>query len=359
MKGKIIGIVICSLLIVGIIALLVCNWTGAFAKEALAQTEAENPVAIPMNTAFLGAKLHTLETSILFLSNRDFPNADYSIAVPLFYGVAPRITMYPSTPTAGTFYIGDQRLNIMLSGQRWFTTSWDTGYSIYQENGQGNWRVNGPNSYSISIRSIPSPTCIASIHKWSGMGDGTDPVNWNIGGGWCISSIFYSFDNQYLTIRVICDSLRYDETDYFDIEMYADFMYIELWGEEVHFDVVDRWQTGKGSDGLLTSSINNVYDNIHVETVEIIRQMLSNNDQFQIGYENGYQSGWKFGYESGKADGISGGIDSATPIQSVKAIIKSVAEALNFKLFGVISILDLIGIMVVLGLVGFILRFIR
>lgn len=87
--------------------------------------------------------------------------------------------------------------------------------------------------------------------------------------------------------------------------------------------------------------------------------MLSHEDQYQIGYDNGYKSGWKFGYESGKADGISGGIDNATPIQSVKAIIKSVADAFNIKLFGIISILDLIGIMVVLGLVSFILKFIR
>lgn len=357
MKGKIIGIVICSILIIGIIALLVCNWTGAFAKEAQAQKD--DPIAIPMQTDFLSANLYTLETSTLFISNVDFPSTAFSVAVPLFYGVHPRITMYANTPTAGTFYIGDRRLNIMLSGERWFSASWDTGYSVYQKEGELDWNVNGPNSYRISIRSKPSPTCIASIHKWSGMGDGTDPVNWNIGGGWYISSVFYAFDNQYLTIRVICDSLRYDETDYFDIEMYADFMYIELWGEEVYFDMVDRWQTGKGSDGLLTSNINDVYDHIHIETVRTIRNILSNNSQYQIGYDTGYRNGWKYGYENGKADGISDGIDSATPIQSVKAVMKSVADALNIKLFGVISILDLIGIMVVLGLVGFILKFIR
>lgn len=357
MKGKIIGIVICAILIVVIIALLICNWTGAFAQEAQAQ---ENDlIAVPMQSVFLSANLSILETSTLFLSNEDFQTTAYSIAVPLFNGVHPRIEMYANTPTQGNFYINNQRMSISLTQDRFFSTSWDTGYTIFQEEGSQNWDLNGPNSYRISIRTKPSPTCLSSIEKWSGMGNGTDPVNWNIGGGWYISSIFYAFDNQYLTMRVICDSLRYDETDYFDIEMYADFMYIELWGQEVHFDIVDRWQTGKGTNGDLSPNINDVYENIHIETVNIIRSMLSHEDQYQIGYDNGYKSGWKFGYESGKADGISGGIDNATPIQSVKAIIKSVADAFNIKLFGIISILDLIGIMVVLGLVSFILKFIR
>lgn len=86
---------------------------------------------------------------------------------------------------------------------------------------------------------------------------------------------------------------------------------------------------------------------------------IAKNKTYNEGYNTGYTYGHQVGYEVGKTDGIEGGIASSTPIQSATSIVKSLVSALDIKLFGIFSILDMLGIVVVLGLVTFILKLVR
>lgn len=82
------------------------------------------------------------------------------------------------------------------------------------------------------------------------------------------------------------------------------------------------------------------------------------NKGIQEGQGQGYQEGYNIGYNVGYNDGTASP-GAGAPITAATSIVRAVLTALDIKLFGFLSILDIIGIVVVLGLVLFIIKLIR
>lgn len=308
---------------------------------------AENKApAIPQSSAFLATTLPTLE-SAMFLFN----SAGYAAFIAPFQQSHIRIVMDINAPSAGNLYVFEHRIPLALGLSREFSLSY-TGGSYYSD-GTGSWDTQGPNNYEFTVRTSPSSTLLSNIRKWSGYPLEATRPDYEAGGGWFISTCQYSI-TDVLTVRVICESLKTEETDYFDI-IIGGYTYIDLSSEEIGIGNFERVETAKGA---LKADFT-VFDIAQGDAVNTLKQIYANKPAYQLGYDNGYKSGYDFGYEVGKTAGIEGGISSATPIQSAASIVKSVFSALDVKIFGVISILDLVGIVVVIGLVGFILKLVR
>lgn len=104
------------------------------------------------------------------------------------------------------------------------------------------------------------------------------------------------------------------------------------------------------------------YSNIRTELDKMYR--LGNSD----GIYKGYNAGNTDGYNAGYADGYNAGIQ-VNPVpagreleaaqQTATTLFNSVFETLNIKLFGFISVADILTIVVVCGIVLLILRFVR
>lgn len=346
MKKVIVGIIISALLIIAIIVLLICNWTGTLGVKTMAYAAENKDVAIPQASAFLATSLPTLE-SATFLFN----SGGYAAFIAPFQQSHIRIVMDINAPSAGNLYIFEQRIPLALSLSREYSLSY-TGGSYYSD-GTGIWDTQGPNNYEFTVRTSPSSTLLSNIRKWSGYPLESTRPDYKAGGGWFISLCQYSI-TDVLTVRVICESLKTEETDYFDI-IIGGYAYIDLTGEEIDIGDFESVETAKGA---LKADFT-IVDTAQSDAVNTLKQIYMNNPSYQLGYDNGYKYGYDFGYEVGKTTGIEGGISSATPIQSAASIVKSVISALDVKIFGVISILDLLGIVVVIGLVGFILKLVR
>lgn len=346
-KWKIAGIIICAVLIIAIIVLLICNWTGKLGVKTKAYAAENNDVVIPQASAFLATTLPTLESAIFLFTTSD----GYAAFIAPFQQSQIRIVMDINTPGAGNLYVFEHRIPLALSLSREFSLSYSGG--SYYSNGSGSWDTQGPNNYEFTVRTSPSSTLLSNIRKWSGYTLEATRPDYEAGGGWFISLCQYSI-TDVLTVRVTCQSLKTEETDYFDI-IIGGYAYIDLSGDEIGIGEFESVQTAKGA---LKANFT-VVDMAQSDAVNTLKQIYMNNPGYQLGYDNGYQSGYDFGYEVGKTAGIEGGISSATPIQSAASIVKSVFGALDVKIFGVISIIDLVGIVVVIGLVGFILKLVR
>lgn len=96
----------------------------------------------------------------------------------------------------------------------------------------------------------------------------------------------------------------------------------------------------------ITQSTNDGYENGY-------------NAGYEIGEQTGFNNGYNYGYAAGQLVGNGGNGELNMAQNSIATIIKSVFSAMDIKLFGIISVLDLLTIAVVFAIVLFIIKLIR
>lgn len=372
MKGKIIGIVLCSIGIIAIIALLVCNWTGAFAQGAESNTER----AIT-NNGIMFSK---------FLPSLYYTHGGDSTTSPWLW--KPRLRDISFMPYKQD--IGGWAIQIVMQNaydatipNNSYTLNWDLDGVLIERSVVGTgyyWVYNGyPGTHNndaliiSSASNVPNQD-ISLLEAWLNKAENL-----------AIYYIDYHYTGSSIQLDICFVNIKLDTDGYPDLSdtkvfsIYLSFggsspntnptTYFTLSGQSNAASAIDTkiipWTTVNfptttpayyNNNGYWNKSV--VFHEINPEIDYYTQQLITGKD-YNEGYNEGYTIGKAEGYEQGKTDGIEEGIASATPIQSATSIVKAVFSALDIKLFGVISVLDLVGIVVVLGLVFLVIKLIR
>lgn len=372
MKGKIIGIVFCSIGIIAIIALLICNWTGAFAQGAKTNTER----AIT-NNGIMFSK---------FLPSLYYTHGGDSTTPPWLW--QPRLRDISFMPYKND--VNGWGIQIVIQNaydptipNNSYTLNWDLDGLLIQgtEIGAGYyWVYNGYPGYHAndsliisSASNVPNQD-IALLEAWLNKAENL-----------AIYYIDYHYTGNSIKLDICFVDIKLDTDGYPDVSdtqvfsIYLSFggtatntnptTYLTLSGESGASSgneiKIKPWLTVNFPTTTPAYYNNNAYWNPSVvfreinPEIDFYTQQLITGKDYNEGYNEGYIIGKTEGYEQGKTDGIEQGIASATPIQSATSIVKAVFSALDVKLFGVISVLDLVGIVVVLGLVFLVIKLIR
>lgn len=343
MKGKIIGIVICSILIVGIIALLVCNWTGAFAKEALAQ-EVEPP-----------RNYNRFVEAYQLLGAQSYPKSGEYIT-PFYYGFA---------------FDGVQR----GTGQAYYNRLACNLWFRYVADGDPyiQWGT-GTNGYNIPLTKGSSVTIPNIGNIWTeGTNDDTlscDLLLFDTDITGDISMLrnrgIYSSFEIYALNEVMGGRIRITYTDIEDNTKQVKIVYkwaVSLIGPHV---ILDPWRIYSAGEDYSATKTRIIYTPTYFEAAKkYVKGYLSGynttlNEYRDQWYNEGFVEGEAQGYYTGYQEALNTGqpsFDSATTTAEV--LLQTVGRVMNIKLFGFITVGDLVAIVVILSIVLFILRLVR
>lgn len=371
MKGKIIGIVLCSIAIIGIIILLICNWTGAFAQSAEAQTRTLSNNGI-MVSEFI--------PSLYYTFGGDSTTSPWVIK-PRFRNIS--LLPYKDNTTGwGIHFVIQNSYDPTIAGNT-YSFDWDIEGQLIET------QIIGSNNYWIytgypggayemstiitSASNVPNQDIFA-LETWLNAAE---------------NLAIYYIDYHYTGYSIQWDICFVDIS--IDDGGLADLSNTKVFSINLHFGVESRRTSPKTyytlGGSVATTDVQNIkikpnttinypmttpayYNNDGSWNTAVIFREINTEMDYYIeslqkaktyneGYNDGYNIGKNEGYEQGKTDGIEQGISSSTPIQSATSLVKSVLSAFDIKLFGVFSVLDLIGIVVVLGLVLLVIKLIR
>lgn len=363
-KTQIIKIVILSIVLVLILTLLICNWCGVFAK---AQTVNENP-----------------NQSIFTLNNAEINLADfryeadetyYNLNGVIQFDDITEIDYIINTNSVEYDYSTYEAIHYTLINEEELTLTTYLSYIIENNNSQQIFQNKTPiylyykdlgarNNGNINNSKIHIDY-IANIWCYENSGDESlnflirqiDISSTNNVEYYVLLSLVWRSDITYLTYQGYVWEPQ--SIPNIDIDRNAPLQtYIDATSEMIEYY--------NGYPNTLIKAIN------AIRTEEGINNSEQLNEQYQLGLQAGrlqstqgaYNDGWNEGYAKGKTDGIElassvGGKDVVNSLESTKAIIRSIVEALNIKIFGTIGLLDILSIVIVLGIVTYIIKLAR
>lgn len=405
MKGKIIGIILASLVSIGILVLLICNWTGAFAetnpetyqeKQIAESKEVSNCKKIIKAPERISGNKYGAYFNARIIGTRGGQN-NKIITFKKLYSDGTSTNVTTNFLSA---YVNETDINATIGTQFSFydydsTKSFqlipaDTlivdGITYYYS---GVWQINNTEKYTNKIGSFnmsysetrkisngtPSFIVLYGIRK-------TIPIQiypdilFDLGLG---DITFKNTDNSTITIT---------QGSYFTFNSYANWTpsikengaYAEITGITLQYTLNNEKRTKTlYNDNLVYSLPDEI--TLAVPTLELYNfgtifdlygeqtYQEGYDTGFNVGEERGYTSGYNNGYNAGTADGYAEALEDLNNSENItqqdsallasRNIIKSVISAMDVKLFGFLSILDIIGIVVVLGLVLFVIKLIR
>lgn len=363
MKGKIIGIIICSLLCIGIIVLLICNWTGAFAEVDPYIYISDIPLTqIPIQQFYTSQNFTALTNLIIYDANDSYiynPLSVFNVALivseadeRIYLNIIAEDNPEPNQTitqsiinteldgTAQNKYIGEVSLPRYqyLEALNDFKIMAGSGkIEIFlKENGFDKNFYLSPYVHLASYN-------ITAVTTSRGYGLNVEIMFRTMEDSPTVESqtmnLFLFFINDYGYGMINTPSLTTLSINN-QFEKYEDLNYTTY---EPHRFIQNYF-----------TIYNNVYDGIYTNGYKYGYTTGQEQGQ-QIGYDKGYEQGREAGYN----DGVLQSYDEKNALTSAKIILGSIVDVLNIRLFGFLSVVDLIGIVVVLGLVGFILKFVR
>lgn len=381
MKGKIIGIIICGLLAVGVLALLICNWAGAFAE----------------NVGY-AEKLNNTPTT-----SPDEKLKDYTLSTMLQYTVPP-IELRRYNYDMSHFQIvksGSNQAdisNIFASTMQFeIDTNKTLRISLLNQTGVLS------NTYTISneIGTVASETN-ENLGRLFTLNTGYQgwitPYNGYIKFATIEYNIPETLNNLYISYVLLNHTEVQTNGDYDMLVTVGLSDYVE------QVKNVDKPNSGDPQSGYITvrmyrviqenggytpialftnlTTYTNYQTNTLIKKFHVLNttQTITNTDclnriveyynAYYSGFQKGYVQGWNegienvysVGYEDGYNDGFVDGQvfgGQAPAINTGKALFRSVLQAFDVKIFGFMSILDIVSLIVVLGLVLFVIKLIR
>lgn len=399
MKKKIIGIVICSLLIIGIIVLLICNFAGAFAKS-----EETNCVAIVEEQK----QLYAIADNNLYMRPKIVGQSNTDATTNITWGYTRRYTPMFARPdeevnntNLASLYISDSETTQTFNPKnfRYFTTPpLNLNYSVIPN---PEMTIDGVTYYykgtyqdSFGVYSDTNGYFNYSYKDYKERVGGTPTV-------YVIYGREKTIDiNIYADTLLKFGDLAFHTEDTYHITLYE--------GQRFYFDSWATWTDdntlpyganveisgitlrSQNSQGVYyTRNINNgdvvglLGDEIKLAiptlTLFDFGQLfdISNTDSYDEGYtagykrgnDDGYTSGYNNGYNAGNTDGYNQALEDIknssdvtsqqAALMAARNTLKAVASAFDVKLFGFLSVLDIAGIAVILGLVLFVIKLIR
>lgn len=359
-KGKIIGIIICSILTIGILALLICNWSGAFAEGILTPEVPStsiwgwgtdvvfNPNLTRLydfddiylqqakiwgddDTDYLSTVSLALSSDIQFQKGDSYAN-DKCVIKLYNYGelIADHTFIGKRIGTDPQFRLINYKLPVKF-----------TDFSDYT-NHEGYLEIN----LSIWVD-------MNFLHS-SGI---TEDYN----GFYCDES-FFDFSDGKITANWHFQSVtnKYDSTANITITITDGYS----------ADTSISGELG-GANFVLNNDVSSQSNRrIKINDGELYYTPLSK--IYSYGYTQGkgnevpndnYWEGYYNGYDAGKSDGIQIGLNQtlaeSPPIATAKALFSAVMEVMDIKLFGYISLGSILGIIIIFGLVGLLFHLIR
>lgn len=320
-KGKIIGIIICAILALAILTLLICNWTGAFAEEE--------------NTQYL----RNVSVNDCYTSGLNWYQPNTGAFTCLHGLIRYDLVNYEHNPEFNTAIKISLRYNNQTSQEGYFFL-----------NGDESAMTNVPyisrvGEYVGSPQSGIKQT--VSLYGWKIIPTRIDNTLKNlIAAGDRNSHSFY-----IASYKVAFQPGQSNNLPCFYIGMNLGeklnqtAMYYIEYRIELQFQHGDNniFETNAFSQARISlGNSNYLTNNLEREPI-IYTQQSEIYNAYNIGYNTGAQVN----------------IGNTTPIESAKILFTSVWDAMNIKIFGVIGIMDLLGIAAVVGIVFFILNIIR
>lgn len=375
-KGRIILIVILCILAAAILALLICNWSGAFAEVAEIDDTDEQIGAIPYG-----------ESATLYLPGNMLYRYVDTTASPNTYitnnsnGIYHFIRLLPYEGTAGDGNTNSYQFSItaykyMTSGQP-NTPLYTKNLEINSGAIQDTEYIEIPLSTTLQPVTTGSPT-LKIYENWVTGSYTADEVN-NIRTflntkNWYIRSINYTFslggtyDTGFITQLKI--EVRDIETnDYINLNLYrytrirrsiygSSYEIIPTTNNFFVYTSFRYWGNTSISESnpLYTPGTSLIeYPSESNSALRVYDLQQSLNSQLEQARQEGYQEGYQNGYDNGSETAIS----NMPSYTAVKTITGAAIDLMSVKLFDMFSILDLLGIVLILGVVSFIIKLAR
>lgn len=366
MKRKIIGIIICSILAVAIIILMICNYCGAFA-QVMAYAEETDESDVPFYNPTIP---RTVDITGLTGATRFRDGAAYAIANSIRAGFddtsgIPYISWFNDNEykffsyqgTAIRYPIGVYNLASNSSSptiKNWYVTVARAGYGFFNDTATEN--PNPAPSFPHVMRGYPI------INKVYVVGT---------------RDFFMDLNNDYWPCLVIqfeiFDIYEDKNSDMgFNFETYTYFYALTFFDNATTIEsfptsiFTPRSYPDEGYNGayFVTNQFeyySNAFQQIRSQSYKYY------NEGYDEGYDDGYLSGqldqadisYNAGYSDGYDKGLAQNLSSIPPLEAAKTTLQTVFDCLSIKLFGFLSIMDIVGIVVILGIVGFVVHLIR
>lgn len=348
MKKRIIGIIICAVLALAIIVLLICNWAGAF-KPRKAQA-----ATVPKEVA-------------------QYFRQSYGVgswqAVPIFTSA---IWSGPSNYVCTTIDYSQQNIVDIGDTERWRIIG------------------GGRDEWSVELQDLKKPQF---VYTFTEEGDDSDTTfyNWYQIGSSSVTTYITTISDY--KIKSISDGIRNINNIY--------MCSITSWYSNAIFNtspnsrqielVLNLSEYIFGNNQITVNQVGNITLEFTLNfpqgaaalpmfqfltTGNMAKNITSGAQLLNTGYnlaggfdvdyvyEQGYTAGQTQGYQQGYNDGYNSAPTGSSDFDSAKGIAKillsNVFDALgDVKLFGIFSILDIVGLALALGLILFIMRLIR
>lgn len=332
-KGKIAGIIICSILAIGIIVLLCCNWAGAFAETARASDDFLNEIDTMKMQFFTSWEYGDLING--YIGQIQYPmtayfyymERNYTTGLAIGYQRQGEMTPWISIPLNETYYeaggtIGftGEKIGRNQAGQfakLYKSYIYDMTYQARVPQGLVNLYNNfDRNEYSYAFKGAKYAFTVRDYTADKG---GVINIDFVIG----LRSIV---EEEEFTINIV---------------IYIGDNILGTTGNilsTIPSTIIGRWYGEANIPNIPTTFIPEGNYNTYIE---ILNQKKISQSQ-----------GWQLGYEASEEK-------LKQPLNTAAVILKSVGEAFNFKLFGFLSVFDIIGIALIVGLVFLILNIIR
>ena len=345
MKIKIVGIIICSIFIITILALLICNWTGAFAESYNISPSDNIPFGLGQveNLDDMSLWVYMNNNNIVRIIDKSKITVVRGQVILDLYGINdsafPRSIVFDAYNTNGV--INDYRFK--YNQREYGGGATEEGYL----NIEFEWSTSVINMTPQEVFNLPDYFYIYSIKNWT--------------------------ENN--TVAVLINIKTYDtrNTDYNDLNiflklniMFESSQSVNLFTEGIVYKGINKMPGSEALSEIYTSAYTNFQYYLQGYRSGFKNgQSASYTEGYDIGFNEGYESGLKdnsayeSGYQSGFNDGLTSQIDNAPAISTAKALFQSVLRILDIKLFGLVSLNTLLAFALVTGLVTFLVHLIR